>query len=269
MKKLDLVILLLISTFLITCSKDSPTKSNGNVDDYNPNGHWDQPYFVNEIFYNKYNPSISGDGKILYVSQSSEIFYSTLSNNVWSQLVKLPLEGRSPCISYDGKTLYFEKSGKIYRSTKSGNNWSTPTYLFEGRSPTINKDANTMFYFLFDETVNNYIIQYAKLENNNWVLKSGIPQINTLGLVRHPSISGDGTLLFFDRGEEGDYKIYYSRKIDGNWQDPIMLSSLINFTTENYTPCISWDKKNLYYSTFSYGTNNPSPGIYVSHWINE
>jgi hypothetical protein len=153
--------------------------------------------------------------------------------------------------------MYMSDDWNLYVSTKVGGNWSQPDSILVGRDPSITQDGKTIYY-------DNYGIYYASFENNRWIEKGAITEVNTLGEVSDPGISGDGTLLLFTRSEGNGYKIYYTRKVNNVWQTPQELGNEINFTNENYTACVSWNKMKMYYSTYG-GTR---AGIYVTSWIN-
>lgn len=265
-------LLVSIPLLLISCSKDESPTEPGNGGNYNPNGHWSLPIFLSDLFENRYHPSITGDGKTIYFTDSywSFIYSSTNDGNGWFQPNKLPFTGDSPCITFDGNTLFFTKNG-IYKSSKSGTNWSQPDSILEGSDPSITQDGKTLFFVKYTGTFPNTSrgIFYASLENNVWVEKGGITEVNSLGNVWDPGISGDGTLLFFTRGTGSGYEIYYTRKVNNVWQTPQVLGNEINFTNENYTPCVSWDKMKLYYSTYTHGGSGPKAGIYMATWIND
>jgi hypothetical protein len=235
-------------------------------------GYWGTPVFLGDDFESKYHPSISGDGKTLYVSSNNELFYSTLDNGSWSSLTKLPFPGTAPCIEYGGETLYFENEGKIYSTVKTGDQWSEPAYLFEGARPTVIQDGTIIFYCTEG-------IEYAEFEGDEWIPREGIAAVNALGEVSDPAVSGDGIVLFFNRKrtscprdweECGGYEIFSCRQVNEEWRNPVALGPVINFTFDNYTPCISWDMYTLYFATTTPAWwSDPSlrPGIYVSTWV--
>jgi len=268
----------LIPFLFITCSEDSESPTDpGNSGNYNPNGHWSLPIFVSDFFENKYNPSISGDGKTLYCDSYEgmsgyKIYYSVNDGSGWSQLNQFSITNyQQPCISYDGNTIYLSDDWSIYVANKISGVWSQPDSILEGREPSITQDGKTLFYAKDTGTFPNISrgIFYASLENSVWVEKGGITEVNSLGNVWDPAISGDGTLLLFTRSEGNGYKIYYTRKVNNVWQAPQVLSNDINFTNENYTACVSWDKMKLYYSTYTQGGSGPKAGIYMATWVNE
>jgi len=269
---------LIIFIIFLACSEesDSPTDPGGGTN-YNPNGSWSLPIFLSGAFENKYNPSVTGDGKTMYCdsydSFGQQIYVSTNDGNGWSQLTQLPFPNyHRPCISYDGNTLFIDNNQNIYRAVRSGNSWSTPEIVLEGADASITQDGKTMYY---TKSSGNYSINiyYASFENGHWIEKGAISEVNSFGNVWNPGISGDGTLLFFTRNSSNQnryYDIYYSKKTNNVWQTPVALNETINFTNENYTACISWDKMKLYYSTYtSYGVSGPKDGIYMATWINE
>ena len=276
MSNFNKFLLVLLPLLLISCSKDSETPTDpGNGNNYNPDGHWSLPIFVSDVFENKYNPSITGDGKTLYCDVyegfpgTYHIYTSVNDGSGWLQLNQLPLTNfMSPCISYDGNTLFISKGGAIFRTSKSGGNWTQPDSILAGDDPSITQDGKTIFFTGSSGGFTNGIY-YAVLENNVWVNKGGISEVNSLGSVADPGISGDGTLLFFRRTDGNIYKIYFTRKVNNVWQTPQVLGNEINFTDENYTPCVSWDKIKLYYSTYTHGGSGPKAGIYMATWVNE
>ena len=261
----------------ISCSKDSESPTDpGNGGNYNPNGSWSSPVFLNNIFENKGNPSVSGDGKTLYCDSYEGmagyyIYYSTNDGSGWSQLNQFSITNyQQPCISYDGDTIYLSDNWSIYVSKKISGVWTQPDSILEGREPSITQDGNTIFYSKGEPAFSSGIY-YASLENGNWIEKGAISEVNALGSVWDPGISGDGTLLLFTRqssNQNRSYDIYYTRKVNNVWQSPQVLSNDINFTNENYTACISWDKMKLYYSTYTHGGSGPKAGIYMATWIN-
>lgn len=271
---LKLFMIVTIPFIILSCSKDSEAPTDpGNGGNYNPNGHWSLPIFVSDYFENKYDPSVTGDGKTLYCSDGyyNIIYFSTNDGSGWSQLSQLPIiNSTNPCISYDGNTLYFNRNG-IYKSTKSGTTWSTPDSILAGSEPTVTQDGNTIFYAKTTGIFPNFStgIYYASYVNGSWIENGAITEVNSLGNVFDPGISGDGTLLFFTRNEGNGYKIYCTRKVNNVWQSPQVLINDINFANENYTACVSWDKMKLYYSTYTQGSSGPKDGIYMATWVNE
>jgi Tol biopolymer transport system component len=260
MPRLLLVLLFTVGLSLIACGKDSTVEPP--LDDYNPNGHWGEPYFLNELFRNMYGPAISGDGKTFFVADTSRhMYYSILTDHGWSALVDLPFQGSDPCISYDGRTLYFSDQGMIYKSTRQGDTWGQPVYVTDGEQPSLTRDGGTMLY---SAMTNPRSIEYAQLDGSG---RGAITVVNALGSVSQPGISGDGTMLFFVRATQDGYNICCCRKNAEGWQAPSVLEAAINSDYENTSPCVSWDKRVLYYGTFGPG---PSPhGIWVSNWVNE
>jgi hypothetical protein len=276
MSNLNIFLFMLLLFLFISCSNDSKSPTDpGNGGNYNPNGHWSDPIFVSNNFENKYNPSISGDGKTLYCDSYEgmsgyKIYYSLNDGNGWSQLYQFSITNyQQPCISYDGNKIFISDDWSIYVANKINSVWSQPDSILEGREPSITQDGKTLFYTK-DIIINMECrIFYASLENNVWVEKGGIAEVDLLGNVWDPAISGDGTLLFFTRSDGAEYNIYYTRKVNNVWQTPQILGNEINFTYENNSPCVSWDKMKLYYSTYTYLGSEPKDGIYMATWVNE
>lgn len=158
-----------------------------------------------------------------------------------------------PSISFDGKTMIFESnaSGKwrLYESNRMGEKrWSNPRYLFE-----INNTINKKFfvggcfqsydgkYLLFTSDGNDGFgdmdILISEKRNGKWGKPKNIgAPINSINFEGFPSLSPDGTELFFMRnfvqGEEPKSNRYYlyksKKKINGEWGEPQLLPSEIN-----------------------------------------
>ena len=232
---------------------------------------WTDPVSLSPVFElsNGYGqPSISGDGKTMYLSGRAPgsighgIYYSTLADTGWTTPILTNLSYyyiqnvSNPCISYDGNTLFFTKSSNLLRSQKTTNsNWSPPDTLFIGGSPTITRDGLTLYYSKNESFANSYI-NYAELVGGNWVERGKIESIGS-GYY-DPSVSGDGNILIFRKLVNSQQRFYYSERKNDAWSSPIQLGDNIHIARNISAPCISWDKETLYFS-FAFGI-----GIYYS-----
>ncbi|MFH1160683.1 MAG: OmpA family protein [bacterium] len=124
---------------------------------------------------------------------------------------------------------------------------------------TLTADNNTLYYTVcrYDRT-NHYLncdIFFSENRNDEWQeIQSAGNKINKPNSWEsQPSVSTDGTVLFFvsDRpGGYGGYDIYKTVKdADGRWTAPINLGPLINTTGNEKSPFIHPDGKTLYFSS--------------------
>lgn len=103
------------------------------------------------------------------------------------------------CFSHDGQEVYFTKNIKIDEPNGS--------------------------------TRLNLSIFYSQKVNDHWT--EPIELLKAAGDVSfcHPAVSSDGQKLYFSSnmgGGYGKYDIYYIRKVDGNWSDPVNLGPEVN-----------------------------------------
>lgn len=183
----------------------------------------------------------------------------------------------APSISADGKTMIFEASEgagyKLYESTLEGARWTTPKSLDNINSfgdstdliggPSISFDGNTLYFFGFFDKGSREDIYVSYKNQEGWSVPENIGEpINTSGYEAFPSISVDGTTLYFIRENlEGPqdknlkklnqacYSIYHAVKKDnGEWGIPQKLPSPINQECEK-APKIMADGKTLIFSS--------------------
>lgn len=101
---------------------------------------------------------------------------------------------------------------------------------------------------------NNLQIYYADFENGEWVFKGGFKYNDINFNLRHPCISPDGNVLFFASdmaGGKGGNDIYFCRKENSEWSQPINLED-INTEGEELFPFIAPDGV-LYFSSNGLG----------------
>lgn len=124
---------------------------------------------------------------------------------------------------------------------------------------TLTADNNTLYYTVCQyDKVSRYLncdIYYSEFHNDEWQeIKSAGGRINKPGSWEsQPSISADGTTLFFvsDRpGGYGGYDIYKATRYNGGeWGAPVNLGPLINSAGNEKSPFIHPDSKTLYFSS--------------------
>ncbi|MFC1603942.1 LamG-like jellyroll fold domain-containing protein [Planctomycetota bacterium] len=239
-----------------------------------------------EMYFTSTRPGGHGDYDLWMVSRSS------ISED-WSNPTNLGASINSsikecfPCLSPDGFTMYFSdyymnpvRSGgyggpDLWMCTRIGLNdpWRTPVNLGTSVNtgsadvtPTMSGDGLTMVF------VSNRSGGSGRADiwmatrtttQNEWGaatnLKSGI---NTSYFDGEPAISADGLVLFFtsDRGGGlGGWDLWMStRKTqDDSWSQSVNLGPMVNTSSDESTPFVSPDMKNLYFgSNRSGGSGN-------------
>lgn len=101
---------------------------------------------------------------------------------------------------------------------------------------------------------NNLQIYYADYVNGEWVFKGDFKYNDANFNLRHPSLSPDGNVLYFASdmaGGKGGNDIYFCRKENGEWSQPINLED-INTEGEELFPFIAPDGV-LYFSSNGLG----------------
>lgn len=100
----------------------------------------------------------------------------------------------------------------------------------------------------------------STIQNNVWQPASSISSINSFGNEGAPSLSADGTIMFFascsdefgdygaqDRKGYGSCDIFYATKVNGKWTKPRNAGSTINTANWETQPSFSSDGKTLYF----------------------
>ncbi len=181
-------------------------------------------------------PNLSFDGNTLYytafiegVSESEDIYFSTLEDDGWSAPQKFMgtintdefFEGFSS-ISSDERNIYFIRFNEDYSYDKK------------------NKE-NCFSIWVSEKTI-----------QGEWMPPELLPsQINT-GCVRDPKIMADNRTLLFSAltaGEKGKFNFYQSQiQIDGSWGQPVALD-YVNTEFNNLSPSIPASGDIMYFNS--------------------
>ena len=105
-------------------------------------------------------------------------------------------------------------------------------------------------YELSPEGVNILKIYEVHLSDSGWVSKKELPFCSNEYSCTHPSISGDGSTLYFVsnmEGGEGGYDLYVSYKKGESWSKPKNMGPLVNSEFNEMTPFCIEDE--LYFSS--------------------
>lgn len=169
-----------------------------------------------------------------------------------------------PCISVDGATLIFTRITKgqedFWSSKWIDGQWSMATPLNDINSnenegaETISADGQTMVFTGCDypDTKGRCDLYISYFKKGFWTkpVNMGAP-INTPAWESQPSLSADGTTLYFSsdrKGGLGKNDIWMSTLgEDGSWSIPIDLPTPINNEYNSESPFIHPDGKTLYF----------------------
>ena len=172
------------------------------------------------------------------------------------------IAGKSKYSPYTGRPYY-----SLYYAKKENNKWGKAQPLSEAvnrklhnTSATFSKDGNTMFYTannlvgkkaLNDSSgITNFSVMKATLQNDKWTAVEMLPFGNKDYSSGHPSLSEDGTSLYFASdmpGGLGGTDIYLVKYENGMWGTPVNIGTTINTGGNETFPVSSGTA--LYYSS--------------------
>lgn len=183
-----------------------------------------------------------------------------------------------PSLSIDEKTLFFTVKGPMnpdlppepmplqedfYFAVKKDGIWQERQLL--GPPVTTNKNEGAQsitadgkyIYFTACNRADGHgkmcDLYYSKIIDGRWSKPVNLgDKINTGYSEKHPAISADGRTLFFSSnrpGGFGDYDIWASQLLDGEWTSPYNLGDSINSFGTEQSPFIHPDQKSLYFSS--------------------
>jgi outer membrane protein OmpA-like peptidoglycan-associated protein/tetratricopeptide (TPR) repeat protein len=202
-------------------------------------------------------------------SKKIDIFHldttiNTIANEYW------------PAISVDDSTLYFtrlmkDKEGRLFEriffSSQINSSWGDEQELVLSGDGLINEGTmcfsanNKLLFFTACEREDGFgscDIYYSQNINGMWVrpLNAG-SKINSSNWEAQPSISADGTVLYFSSNRKGGFgkndiwKANISKGKDGEmlFSTPENLGASINTSENDYSPFIHADDKTLYFAS--------------------
>ncbi len=181
----------------------------------------------------------------------------------------------APCFSPDGNEMYFVKyftstnKTQIWYSRYSNNAWSAPkvapfaTSQYTTNNPYFRNSNDTLY---FQSNKPGAFIYYVTRVDTSWSIPHQVivPVANDMIPGFQFSISDYGTIYFeLSKVNTNNTDIYYSKCINGVYQEAVGLGENINKENYDWCPYISADEKVLYFSsnrTGGFGYND----MYVS-----
>jgi Tol biopolymer transport system component len=185
-------------------------------------------------------------------------------------------------ITADGQTIYFEKSAPphylyvLYESHLVNGTWDKPTVLpFSGRykdtDPVLSPDGQTML-FASDRPVegvdhHHFYIWAVKRTNQGWSepeilrgpVNDGFNQVFC-------SITRNGNLYFASSRKTGNYDIYRSRLVNGQYQEAEDMGPEFNGPNINsFEALIAPDESFLLIGSFGRDDSYGSSDLYISY----
>jgi outer membrane protein OmpA-like peptidoglycan-associated protein/tetratricopeptide (TPR) repeat protein len=134
--------------------------------------------------------------------------------------------------------------------------------------PTLSIDGKEI---VFTRRINNTNedFYYSRLVNDQWQEAKALEgRINTPHSEAAQTISTDGQLMIFTATERpdsyGNYDLYYSYMTPQGWSESTNLGQRVNSDQWDSQPCLSPDKKDLYFSSRRFGGYG-GMDIYVCH----
>ncbi len=277
----------------IVAKDDRGNRSNGGIwsfrtEEGGDGGGTDEWGEAERLFGGFMEPSITADGRTMYMTDLEKIYVSSKASGVWLSPVPLPYPVNdtaeinfifSPSISGDGNTLYFSRLafilGYLY-SRKVGNIWQEPrrvdidtTNLILEDILCISWDGSTLWFSALQHGSQNLDIYSCTYNGSSWSPPLPFSAVNTAEYNETGmAISGNGNTFYFT--SEGRPEVPLSRsiwvthKVYGTWQTPVPLGETINMPDFDQvsSPAISYDGSQLFFRASRF----PWPsGIYVSN----
>jgi len=182
-----------------------------------------------------------------------------------------------PSITADGQTLMFTRQTysdyypkamgsmqeDFYISTKSNGIWQKAYNAGEPLNTKSNEGAQTlssngkyMYFTACDRAggLGSCDLYFSAFNDGNWSTPYNMKwPVNSTSWESTPSISADGTVLYFVSNRPGGFggkDIWYSRmKADGTWAVPVNMGKTINTEGNEMSPFIHFDGKTLYFAS--------------------
>lgn len=183
--------------------------------------------------------------------------------------------------SADGKTIYFTAThqklgitGIAYQQFSNGH--FQPAQFVPFVSPDtpiadvqISPDGQTMLYSTFKDYPQkpegfNFNIWKSELENGEWQAPTplGTP-IASKGNEFYPVMTSNGN-LYFNSDKTGNSDLYYSRLVNGEYQEPVALPSNINTDRKEADAFISTDESILIFVRVDEPDGLGNSDLYIS-----
>ncbi|MBD8491238.1 OmpA family protein [Echinicola sp. CAU 1574] len=176
-----------------------------------------------------------------------------------------------PVLTADSKQILFTKRDgldrakheDIFTAVWNGDEWSDPEALSpiintmsnEGTC-TISADGNILIYTSCDapDSYGSCDLYIAYKVNGDWQKPKNMGEkVNSRYWDSQPSLSADGSILFFSSNRRGGYggnDIYYTMRLkSGGWSEPINVGEVINTKYDEVSPFIYFNNELLFFAS--------------------
>ncbi len=194
----------------------------------------------------------------LNINTNNELYWPSLTADEQTLVVTelLPIDPNNP-------QAYHNRQEDFYISSFENGKWSAakpvgPPLNTSGNegAQTISADGKIMVFTGCNrkDGIGRCDLYFSRKIADNWSIPQNMGKpINTTSKETQPSISADGTTLYFasDRpGGKGSLDIWKSTlNIDGTWGNPINLGDSVNTPFDEQSPFIHPDNQTLYFSS--------------------
>jgi hypothetical protein len=182
----------------------------------------------------------------------------------------------------DGKEFYFAVLGEatsfIAFMKIEDNRWTGPQIApFSGRYEDdefgLSPDGKKLYLASYrpltikgqsDDNSNLWVVSRT---NTGWSEPHSLGSfINTDDSEYYPSVANDGTLYFYrrEKDDNGDWDIYSSRFVEGNYTKPERLGDTINSSNWDFDPFIAPDESYLIFSSLDRVGGHGASDLYIS-----
>lgn len=198
-------------------------------------------------------------------------------------LVSTHLYERDIAISTDGNELIYtlgdhkQQRRALMQIRKLNGKWGEPEILnisgeYQDIEPFFSEDGNRLF-FASNRPIEkgskrkDYNIWYSDRDGEHWSPPKALNgKINSTGDEFYPSVSSNGNLYFTAsrKGGSGSEDIFVSKKIDGEYQEPVALDSSINTEVYEFNSFINPEENLLIFSSFGREDDYGGGDLYYS-----
>lgn len=236
------------------------------------------PGFISDGFDNR-DMAISPKGDELFFTIQhralSVIMHSKRTGDAWSKPQVANFSGRfkdlEATFSGDGNKVFFSsarpvsdtgtqaKDYDIWYVERKGAGWSTPHHLStlintakDEFYPSLSRKGN--LYFTRDNGKTKEDILVAEWKNNQYAEPIALPgEVNSEGFDFNAFVDPDEQFIIFSSykraDDNGGGDLYISEKKEGRWHAAKNLGAIINSTSLDYCPFVSFDKKYFFFTT--------------------
>jgi hypothetical protein len=178
------------------------------------------------------------------------------------------------CLASDGKTVYFTsevETGKIAESKKFRNRsgifiaersgtdlislrpFKYNDVQYEVGQPSLSKDGKYLF-FASDKPggQGGSDLYYCEFINGEWSSPVNLGKtVNSSGAENYPYMHPSGKLYFSSNrtGGFGKLDVYFTRLVNGSWEDPVLLPEPVNSTSDDFAFVAEDDLQTGYFTS--------------------